>query len=308
MRILIAGGSGFIGAHVLSELIETGERPVVFDICLDPSLAKKCGEDVVWIQGDIRNGDHVNAVAAEARPEVIVNLAGLLQYSCAQNPRKAVEINILGLSNLLEAAVSFGARRFVNASSIAAYGPFIREGKEDRPVSTDISLYGASKFFGETLCRQYMEKDRLEVTNLRYAGVYGPGNVRSSGVAMDLKELEGIVTGKDVALTDIHSDDHVHFVFVADAARATVSAAMIPGPLKPVYNIAGDSDSYVTFGQIYSILRSMSPNPGRAVFLGKGRDRGPLNIEAARADLKFVPRFSLLQGLSETVGSLLEGK
>lgn len=302
MRVLVVGGSGFIGTYVVSELKERGEKPMVFD-SLEPP--ERCKGDVDWVRGDIRNGDEVNSVIAETRPDAIIHLAGLLQHSCAEEPRKAVEINVWGLSNLLEASVSSGVRRFVNASSIAAYGPFMREAKEDEPISTGLSLYGASKFFGEILCRQYRARHGLETTSIRYAGVYGPGKVRSRGFAMDLKELERIVTGKDVTLADIHPDDHVHFVFVADAARATVSAATTRVPLKPVYNVAGDLESYATFGRITSILQSLSPTPGKAVFLGKGRDRGPLNIEAARTDLQFVPRVSLLQGLEQSVRSLL---
>ncbi len=308
MRILVTGGTGFIGSYVLLELIQREEEIVVFDIEPASKVAQSIQGKLTWIQGDIRDLAQVEAVIEKHRPEAIINLAGLLQYGCMENPRRAVEVNILGLSNVLEASRKNGVRRVVTASSAAAYGALARTMKEIEPIPTDVTLYGATKFFGEILCRQYIENYKLEANNMRYFGVYGPGEVRSPGIAKVLKDIESIVTGKSVTLPTVRGTDHIHLVFVADAAQATVLAATVPGPLSLVFNIAGGPESYVTFEEIVGTIQKMVPNCGKVVFQGKGRDRGAMDISLARRELGYEPRYSPEKGLLESVQFFLKGK
>lgn len=306
MRIILIGGTGFIGTYVLLELIKRGEKPILFDLKPPSKFIENDITKITWVKGDIRNEKQIEKVVERHQPEVIINLAALLLGGCIEYPRRAVEVNVIGLSNILEAARKYCVRRVVNASSAAAYGFSRRVMKENNPVSTNINLYGATKFLGEILCRQYIENYGIEATNLRYCGVYGPGEVRSAGIAEVIKNIERIVTGRDAVLPKISASDHMNFIFVADAALATVLAATISRPLSLVYNITGSAENYITFGEMVSLIKRMVKTSGDVIFKGSGYDRGPVDIELARRELGFEPRYSIVDGLKESIKYLFK--
>jgi UDP-glucose 4-epimerase len=306
MKFLVTGANGFIGSYVVRELTERGDEVIAFDLRPPSSDPKVLGERLTWVQSDVRQLQNVENVVIAHRPEVIIHMAGLLQFGCMENPRLAVELNVLGLSNVLEAARKHGVRRVVTASSSAVYGPLKTDVRESASIPPNVSLYGATKFFGEILCRQYIQNYQLEAVNLRYYGVYGPGEVRSPGMAQLLMEIQRIVSGKDVRIPKIKGSDHTHLVFVTDAAHATVLAATVPGPLRLTYNIAGGPQDFVSFEKMVEMIRKIEPRSGRVIFEGQGEAIGlnPFDISLARKELGFEPRVTLAEGLRESIAYL----
>jgi UDP-glucose 4-epimerase len=306
MKIMVTGATGFIGSYVVKELLERGDRIIAFDIQPPNHELLNLGEKLIWAQSDACGFNQVEKAVSGHRPEVIINLAGLLQFACNENPRLAVELNVVGLSNVLEAARKNGVRRVVTASSSAVYGPLKTDVRESASIPANVTLYGATKFFGEILCRQYIQNYKLEAVNLRYYGVYGPGKVRSPGMAKMLMDIQGIVTGKNVIIPKIKASDHTPLVYVADAAHATVLAATAPGPLSLAYNIAGGPEDFVSFEKMVSIIQKIEPQSGNVTFEGKGETLGlnPFDISLARKELGFEPKYSLEQGFGESVAYL----
>jgi len=185
MRVLVTGGAGFIGSHLVSRLREAGHSVSILDDLNDfyaPAL-KRANLAAIGMEGsphfhlgDIRDTVRVREVVAAEKPEVIVHLAARagVRPSLAQ-PLLYEQVNLGGTVNLLEAARSSGVEKFVFASSSSIYGiankvPF----SEDDPVNLPISPYAATKLGGEKMCFTWSHLYGLKTVCLRFFTVYGP--------------------------------------------------------------------------------------------------------------------------------------
>ena len=304
MNILAIGAGGFMGAFIARELAELGHRVTVMDFKPVPADAEN--SSVRRLQGDVTKVENVRSAMEESRPEVVISLAGLLTSLCAKEPYKATQVNIMGVATVLEQARLIGARRVINASSAGVCSPDRVDTREDCHISPKVSMYGATKFIGEVLGREFRRNYNLEVVNLRYSLVYGAGEVATPGNAMRLKKIESAASGKDVLIDDARETDRVHLVHVSDAAHATVLATIAPGALKPVYNISGVPADFLSFGEIVAILRRINPKTGRITFTGQGTPirYGMYLSDLAREDLSYIPRYTAESGLRENVRRL----
>jgi UDP-glucose 4-epimerase len=302
MGILVTGGTGLVGSYVVRELITSHQQPVVLDIRDPGDLLKDCLDEMVFIKGGIEDSRFINKVFEDHHIEKIIHLGSLLQFGCERNPQKAVAINIVGTTNLLEAARNQEAKRFVFSSSGAVYGP--QEGgiNEASLISPSASLYGRGKFFCESLGSIYEQLYGITFVSLRYAGVFGPGKVGSPGIAKVIKEIESTISGKDVTIDErVSPDKKIHLVYVRDVARATILALEAEGLRHRVFNISGADDCYVTFGEFHSTLKKLVPSAGDVTFTAEGPNRGKVDNSLARQELGYVPEYSLEMGIEEDI-------
>ncbi len=187
-RILVTGGAGFIGSHLVERLAARGDDVVIvdnFDAYYDPAikrrnlgkaLAPPLRERCALIEGDIRDSKLIDDVFAGHSLDSVVHLAARagVRPSIAE-PALYEEVNLKGTVVLLEACRRYGVRRFVFGSSSSVYGdsaavPFSEDARVDRPVSP----YAATKVAGELLCHTYHHLFGLDVFALRFFTVYGP--------------------------------------------------------------------------------------------------------------------------------------
>lgn len=156
MKVLVTGGSGFIGSHIADALSDAGHKVVLFDLKLSPWLRS----DQTMVTGNILDANAVYRAMADC--EAVYHLAALADINEAiDRPRETVEINIVGTLNLLEAARDRKIKRFVFASSIYVY-------------SNQGSFYRTTKQACENLIGDYHERYGLEFTTLRFGSLYGP--------------------------------------------------------------------------------------------------------------------------------------
>jgi len=302
MSILVTGGAGLVGSYIVEELVQAGDRVVALDIKDPGEILAKHKKGIQCIKGGIEDGNLLDSIFQEHRVERVVHLAALLQFGCEQDPRKAVQVNIVGTLNLLEAARKARVKKFVFASSAAMYGASSGTLHESSPVSQDTSLYGGSKFFGELLGSRYEKLYGLPFVVVRYFAVFGPGKVGSPGVAEVIKKIESTISGKDVTIAEaISPDKKIHFVFAKDVAHATVLALKKEGLKSRLFNIAGGDDCYVTLEEFHQALKKMYPSAGRVTFTGKGRSRGKADISLAREELGYEPQYNLERGIQEDI-------
>lgn len=186
MAILVTGGAGFIGSHLLELLLRETSEPVVvldnFNQFYDPAQKRRNiahsvqNDRCTLVEGDISSESTVESVWRDHDISDVIHLAANAGVRPSlDRPRPYVRANVSGTLVLLEAARQFGCRRFINASSATVYGndapaPF----QEDRLGTTPASPYGVTKRSAELLCRLYYELYRVPILSLRFFSAYGP--------------------------------------------------------------------------------------------------------------------------------------
>jgi UDP-glucuronate 4-epimerase len=190
MRILVTGGAGFIGSHLVEQLISSGHDIIIidnFNDFYDPQIkrknfaeiaatAKNSGQNLILCEGDIRDTAFINELFMQESPDAVIHLAAAAGVRPSiEKPLFYEEVNIRGTMNLLEAAKNVNVRFFLFASSSSVYGnnpktPF----SETDPVDHPISPYAATKKGGELICHTYHHLYNMNIACLRFFTVYGP--------------------------------------------------------------------------------------------------------------------------------------
>ncbi len=299
--ILVTGGAGFIGSHVVEELVDRGYDVVVLDnfIMGREENLRKVQDDVEIVRADVTDPRAVDRTLREYQPEVVIHLAAQVnvRYSM-ESPFVDARINALGTLNLVSLAAEHNVERFVYASSGGAvYGePEYLPVDEEHPTRP-ISNYGVSKLAGEHYVRVYAERDGFEHVILRYANVYGP--------RQDPRGEAGVIpifllrAARGEPLTVFGDGEQTRdFVFVGDVARITVEAVERG---EGVYNVGTGRETSVN--DIVEVVKAVTgldveivyeePRPGevRRIYLDPSR---------AREELGFEPRVDLEEGIQRT--------
>jgi nucleoside-diphosphate-sugar epimerase len=297
MRILLFGGTGLIGRVTAKQLGVGG--------CDVAVAGRTAGSGTATVSRryalDITRQDDVSAAIADWKPEVIVQLAACLQSDCERDPSRGIAVNIDGHVNVLEAACANNVRRVVFGSSIAAYGQ--REGplREGESPSADTTLYGQTKWIGETLGDSFARKADLEFVALRYSGVFGPGPVHGAGMALARAELLRTVSGEDVVLDYVSGEEVCHLTHVDDAAAATCAAVTRPKLRWSLYNVAGPNENVVSLKAFYDAIRAVVPGAGQAEFQGIGRSAGRVDTMRMLTDFGSLFHYNIEQGIRRTL-------
>lgn len=292
MAILVTGGTGLIGSEVVAQLLGRGEQVVVL------SRSRREINGAIVVQGDICEGGAVEEIVRECGADRIIHLAAFLSEYCEREPGIATEVNVNGTLNLLNAAVACGVRRFAFASSIALYGSGNIVFAEDTPPIGPVSLYGQTKQLGEALCARFCALHGLDYVALRYGGVFGPGGeVRGSGMSGLRHLLKQTMWGQDVTLDGASGDECFQYIYVQDAAEATIRALDQQGLTHRAYNIAGLLENYVSLKEFHRAICRAVPEAGSVEFTGASHSGLRVSIDRIREDMEFEPRLSVEEGI-----------
>jgi len=228
-RVLVIGGAGLIGSHVVEELLkEEVEEVIVYDnFCrgtyenLEESLKDpRCR--IFEIGGDILQTDILNA--AMQGVDGVVHLAALWLLQCYEFPRAAFDVNIRGTFNVLEACALNNVKRLVYSSSASVYGDAVEEPMTEGHPYNNWTFYGSTKIAGEHMFKAYHRRYGLKGVGLRYMNVYGPRqDYKGSYVAVMMKILDNIDKGLSPVVYGDGSQAY-DFIYVGDTARGNVCA------------------------------------------------------------------------------------
>ena len=233
MRVLVTGGSGFIGSHVVDRLICEGHEPRVFDLVLHE---RRVSDRVDRVTGDIL--DVASLRAAMRGCDAIIHLAAVADVDeVALDPMRADLVNTRGTGVMLEAAREEGIGPFVYGSTIWVYGNStgIEPLVEDLELAAPDHFYTATKLAGEMYCRSYGKMFGLAPTILRFGIPHGPGARATTVVA---RFVARALAGEPLRITGDGTQAR-QFVYVEDLAEGIVRslAAQARGR---IYNLVGD--------------------------------------------------------------------
>lgn len=307
-RIVVTGGAGTIGSHVVDQLTDAGAaRVVVVDDLSRGRLENlaaavaRAPETVEIVEGDIRDAPLMHKLCADA--DLVFHLAALRITRCAAEPRIALEVLVDGTFNVVEAAVEAGVGKVVLSSSASVYGlaEEFPTGERHHSYNND-TIYGAAKAFNEAMFRSFHAMRGLDYVALRYFNVYGPRmDTHGKYTEVLIRWMERIDAGEPpLVLGD--GNQTMDFVHVEDIARANILAARAD-VTDTVYNIAsGEETSLLGLAEaLQRVMGSTVPlefGPARSV---NAVTRRLADISAARADLGWTPEISLDEGLASLV-------
>lgn len=234
-RVVVTGGAGFIGSHLVESLLESGADVLVVD---DFRLGKRehLGDGgpagrLTVIEGDIRSAEDLRPVADFA-PDAVFHMAALhfIPY-CNAHPQEALDVNILGLDAVIRAVRSAPLRAFVFPSSGAIYGFGDEPWPETAPARPD-EIYGISKWMGEQImARFHADRPELRTVVARLFNTYGPRETNPHVLPEVMKALRA---GKTIELGNLWPQRDL--IYVTDTAGALVAAAQ-GGPGLEVFNV-----------------------------------------------------------------------
>ena len=309
-RILITGGAGLIGSHIVDLLMQERHafgcrQIIVLDNFtrghLDNLAAARSHGLVTLIDGDIRDRQFITEVMHNV--DLVFHQAAIRITQCAEEPRLALEVLTTGTYNVLEAAAQAGVRKVIAASSASVYGlaEAFPTDEQHHPYNNR-TLYGAAKVFNEGLLRSFYEMYGLNYVALRYFNVYGPRmDIYGAYTEVLIRWMERIAAGQPPLIFGDGSQT-MDFVYVGDVARANILAAKAP-VTDEVFNVASGIETSLnelaqtlisimgsTVQPVYGPERKVNPVPRRLAAVSK-----------AKHLLSFETRVSLADGLRRLV-------
>jgi UDP-glucose 4-epimerase len=289
LTVLVTGGSGFIGSHVVDRLLATGHRPRIYDLRRSPHHASA---EVPVVRGDLRDLDRLERAMRGCH--VVIHLAAAADVGRVEvAPVAAEEHNARGTLHVLEAARRAQVGRVVYASTIWVYSDTEGELMEESvALAPPAHLYTATKLAGELYCRSYQELYGLEHTILRFGIPYGP-RARPAGV---LPIFVGrALAGEPLTLAGDGSQSR-RYVYVEDLAEGVVGA-LAPVAANRVYNLAGSED--VSVAELAGTVRELVGDVEVVYGPGRTGDFSGAPVSGARAEeeLGWTPSTSLREGV-----------
>jgi UDP-glucose 4-epimerase len=322
--VLVTGGAGFIGSHLVERLLEQGGEIRVLDNLstgslrnLQPATDRYLGpigaelggrrqRRLELIVGDVRDERLVRKVMR--RVDCVIHLAAVSseQLGGLVNGSEVHTVNVQGTLNVLQAATAEGVRRVVFGSCGSVYGAPERLPVIEEEPARPVTIFGASKLAGEIYCRAFDASQHVETVTLRYFGVYGPRDAGRDGRAV----VPGLIdTVRRRRRPGVEGDGRIghDLVYVDDAAEVTLAAARAPGARGRTFNVGSGQSTTVL--ELLDILNRLMRTDIVPRFV-RGRPGMPRPLRArvtlAREILGWTPRTSLVTGLARCVQHVAE--
>jgi UDP-glucuronate 4-epimerase len=312
MRILVTGGAGFIGSHLVERLLATGHTVAIlddFNDFYDPRIkhANIAGvaKDMAVHHVDLRDEASVRNLFHREKFEVIAHLAARAGVRPSiQQPQLYYDTNVAGTLHLLEAARLTGVERFIFASSSSVYGaskivPF----SEDQHLTQTLSPYAATKIASEFLCSTYSHLYQLQIIALRYFTVYGARQRPDLAIHQFTRRIHAGQPIEQFGDGTTRRD----YTYIDDVIQGTMAALQYVGPRFDIFNL-GESETI----QLKDLILAIETALGKKAMINQMPEQPgdmPLtcaNISKARNLLGYNPTTRLSEGLPKFIDWFLQ--
>lgn len=299
MKVLVTGGAGFIGSHLVDRLVQEGHEVIVVDN-LSTGKRRNLNRAARFYKLDIQSW-RLKRTFRNERPNVVMHLAAQMDVrKSVEDPMFDAQVNILGTLNILQQAVKHGVRKVIFSSSGGAiYGEQDTYPAPETHPTKPLSPYGLSKLCGEHYLSYYQRVGGLQVVNLRYANVYGPRQDpegEAGVVAIFIQKLlnneQAVINGNGRQTRD--------FVFVEDVVEANL--AMMGQETEGTYNVGTGVETSIN--DLFRILVQHTGSTCKEVHgpAKKGEQaRSVIDASKLRHELSWEPKMNLSDGLKRTV-------
>jgi UDP-glucose 4-epimerase len=299
MKLLVTGGAGFIGSHLVDRLVQEGHEVIIVDN-LATGKRRNINRAARFYKLDVQSW-RLERVFRNERPHVVMHLAAQMDVrKSVEDPMFDAQVNILGTLNVLQQAVKHGVRKVVFSSSGGAiYGEQELYPAPESHVTKPLSPYGLSKLCGEQYLSYYQRSSGLQVVSLRYANVYGPrqdpegeAGVVAIFIQKMLNNEQAVINGNGRQTRD--------FVFVEDVVEANL--AVMGQETQGTYNVGTGVETSIN--DLFRILIQHTGSTCKEVHgpAKKGEQaRSVIDNTRLRHELSWEPRADLSEGLKKTV-------
>jgi nucleoside-diphosphate-sugar epimerase len=303
-KILVTGGAGFIGSHLVGKLVENGTEVTVLDNLSTGKIENiekhLQNRSVKFVKGDVCNFGLVKKLVSDV--DSVINLAAIASVQCSvENPSLVNDVNVKGTLSLLKASLDSDVKRFIQASSAAVYGDAQKLPVHEEFKPMPLSPYAVSKLAAENYATVFNHVYGLETVCLRYFNVYGPRQAYN--------DYSGAIT---IFVNDVLSNRRPKifgdgkqtrdFVFVEDVVSANVLALTEKSAIGEIFNIA--TGKATSINKLLQMLQRIGKRNLKPVY-EEPREGDILHsyasIEKAKTLLGYEPTFSLEEGLKELV-------
>jgi nucleoside-diphosphate-sugar epimerase len=301
-KILVTGGAGFIGSHLVDALVAADCNVTVLDNLSTGHLSnlKHIEDRITFYEGDIR--DQSKLVKASKDCDIIFHEAAVVSVpQTVDNPVDSAMVNDMGTLFVLEAARKNKVKRVILASSCAVYGSEPEIPKHEKTKLKPQSPYAVQKLTGEYYARIYYELYGIETVSLRYFNVYGPRQDPSSPYSGVISIFLTKASAKISPVIFGDGNQYRDFIFVKDVVKANLLAANESKAQGDIFNIG--TGKYVRINDLWKMIcrlagKNIEPKyePSRH---GDIRE-SVADIDYAKKDIGFEPEYSFEKGLKET--------
>ena len=312
-RVLVTGGAGFLGSHLVRALARRGDEVVAFDNfhTANPANLQDLRERIEVVNGDITDLSHILRLVKEHGVDRIIHTAAIASaIPAVARPVVTVRVNVEGMINVLEAMRLFDIRRCIHISSEETYGNFQREPADEEHPQNPLHPYAVTKMAAERLGRGFRQIFGLDVVSIRTSWVYGAGLPRTRPPK---SFIENALAGRPTTLPR-GGDHRVDHTYIRDFVDGVLAAFDLPTHPYDVYNIASGRAS--TMRDMAQIVRELIP--GAEISVGGGLlewqpgstmpVKGALDVTRAKQVFGYQPKYDLKAGLAEYIAWFRRGQ
>ncbi|RAP27585.1 NAD-dependent dehydratase [Candidatus Marinamargulisbacteria bacterium SCGC AG-333-B06] len=305
-KILVIGGAGLIGSHIVDELIKEDVAQIsIYDNFTrgTHSNIEKALKDprvkIFELGGDILHTDILDAAMKDV--DYVFHLSALWLLHCHDFPRSAFHVNIEGTFNILESCVKNNVKKLIYSSSASVYGDAVELPMKEDHIYNNKTFYGASKIAGEHMCRAFYHRYGLNYNGLRYMNVYGPRqDYKGTYIAVIMKILDRLDQGLPPIVYGDGSQAY-DFIYVSDVAKANICAAKSTAT-DTFYNVG--SGTQTTIKQLAEMILELTGSDLEIQYEPAGQTFVTNRIgdpTAAIQDINFKYNVELRDGLKKLI-------